>query len=503
MEDLRKKVPFQVFKPLPKQKLFQWLVFCFSKAKFVWYCGGFGSGKSYIGAQTAIRLAMQAPNGRGLIARQTLVDLKATTMKTFWEVCDPRLIRSHNKSEHLITFVNGHEIYYWGLDDIEKLKSLEIGWFWFDEVNEVDENTFNVAKGRLRHKAQPKRCGIITSNSEGKNWTYKQFVKGKGVKAKFRDLYYTIKAPSNENTNLPDDYINVLESYTGDLYDRYVRASFNVFEGQIFPDFNPAIHVIEPFEIPKSWIKVRGFDHGERNPTAVNWGAVSPSGNLYIYREYSVPNEFVDYHAKKVAEVSNNLEDLICPYAEEYEKNVFDPSIRSSRGQSGQKIDVEWKEEMAKYEDNFSVTYGNNNRSAGFARIHKYLRVDPERIHPLTKKKGSPKVFIFSTCPVLGEEFEQYKWKKLSTSSEDDPIEEPRKKNDHVLDAFRYLIMSRPEEELMFVGSLNDKILIDPKVPNVNWQTLRKDDKEVKKMMKNNPEALLLKIFEDDTTRHN
>ncbi len=29
--------------------------------------------------------------------------------------------------------INGHEIYFWGLDDIEKLKSLEIGWFWFDE----------------------------------------------------------------------------------------------------------------------------------------------------------------------------------------------------------------------------------------------------------------------------------------------------------------------------------------------------------------------------------
>jgi phage terminase large subunit len=30
--------------------------------------------------------------------------------------------------------INGHEIYFWGLDDIEKLKSLEIGWFWFDDI---------------------------------------------------------------------------------------------------------------------------------------------------------------------------------------------------------------------------------------------------------------------------------------------------------------------------------------------------------------------------------
>jgi phage terminase large subunit len=38
-----------------------------------------------------------------------------------------RAIANHNKSESLITFKKGHEIYYWGLDDIEKLKSLELG----------------------------------------------------------------------------------------------------------------------------------------------------------------------------------------------------------------------------------------------------------------------------------------------------------------------------------------------------------------------------------------
>jgi len=60
--------------------------------------------------------------------------------------------------------INVCEIYTWGLDDIEKLKSLEIGVFWIDEVNEVDENTFNVLKGRRRKKAHPKRLGMHTSN---------------------------------------------------------------------------------------------------------------------------------------------------------------------------------------------------------------------------------------------------------------------------------------------------------------------------------------------------
>jgi len=271
------------FEPLPKQEIFSYLTLEADYAKFIWYCGGFGSGKTYIGSQIANRLVAQCPMGRGLIARQTAVDLKATTMKTFWEVTDMRSIAKHNKSEHLITYKNGHEVYYWGLDDIEKLKSLEIGWFWIDEVNEVDENTFNVLKGRLRHKLQPKRVGFITSNSEGRNWTYKQFIKGRGVASqKALDKYFVVKAPSNENTYLPEDYLDVLNSYTGDLYKRYVEASFDVFEGQIFPDFRREIHCIKPFAIPEEWMKVRGIDHGERNPTAILWCAISPKGDLYF-----------------------------------------------------------------------------------------------------------------------------------------------------------------------------------------------------------------------------
>ena len=289
------------FVPLPKQEMFSYAVLEHPECKFAWYCGGFGSGKSFIGSHIANRLAVQAPNGRGLIARQTQVDLKATTMKTFWEVTDQRAIASHNKSESLITYKNGHEIYYWGLDDIEKLKSLEIGWFWIDEVNEVCSNTFNVLKGRLRHKAQPKRVGYITSNSEGKNWTYKQFIQGKDI-ATENDLkkYYTFKAPSNENTFLPSDYLDVLNSYTGDLFKRYVEADFNVFEGQIFPDFKSEIHCIEPFAIPKDWKRYEVMDHGERNPTAVLWFAVSPIGEVIFYREYEVAQQDVAHHAKEV-----------------------------------------------------------------------------------------------------------------------------------------------------------------------------------------------------------
>lgn len=427
-----------VFNPLPKQEIFLYSVLDRPDIKFVWYVGGFGSGKTFVGSHTAVRLALRAPNGRGLIARNTLVDLKATTMKTFFEVLDPRLIKKWNKTENLLTLINGHEIYFWGLDDIEKLKSLEIGWFWVDEVNEVDVDKFNILKGRIRNKKQPKRCGFITSNSEGKNWTYKQFVQGKGIrKVEDHAKYLTIKAPSNENTYLPEDYLEVLNSYTGDLYERYVLASWNVFEGQIFPDFQREIHVIKPFAISETWVKVGGLDHGERNPTAFDWCAISPAGDLYFYREYALSGEGVDMHVKNLKEANNG---------DKLAYVVADPSIKSVRGTSGRKVDTEYREEWEKqFGEKMPLRFANNDVNAGIARMHKYLRIDPKRTHPITRKQGAPRIFIFDTCPILADEWENYKWKKIQPTNENDPEEVPRKKDDHNLDGARYIVMSRPD----------------------------------------------------------
>lgn len=476
----------QEFVPLPKQESFLYNVLENPNKKFTWYCGGFGSGKSFIGSHAAIRLALEAPYGRGLIGRNTLVDLKATTMKTFFEVVDRRLIHKFNKSENLVTLYNGHEIYFWGLDDIEKLKSLEIGWFWFDEVDEVQQIAFEVAQGRLRNKQQPRRVGFITSNSEGKNWTYKKFVRGDGVRSAVDlEKYIVIKAPSNENTHLPDDYLDVLNSYTGDLYERYVNASFEVFEGQIFKEFRRDIHVIRPFVIPKGWTRVIGIDHGERNPTAVVWVAISPEKDMYVYREHYESGHYVPYHAQHVMDASEG---------EDIEYGVFDPSMKSTRGASGKKVDKEWKEEVHKYDPEFRLKPGVNSVNAGLARMHRYFTIDPEKIHPITGKPGAPRIFIFDTCPVTADEVETYKWAKISSASENDPDEKVRKKDDHTVDALRYIIMSRPGEESGSVHTKTNSRLLAIK-PNKRDQVLPTavDDEQImENMRKQNPDDFLL-----------
>jgi len=159
--------------------------------------------------------------------------------------------------------------------------------------------------------------------------------------------------------------------------------------------------------------------------------------------------EFVDKHVVNINELNGE---------EQLEYVVIDPSVKSVRGGSGRKVDTEYKEEWEKvFKEKMPMRYANNDVNAGIARVHKYLRLDPEREHIGTKVKGAPRVYIFDTLTNLIEELEGYKWKKIIPTNENDPDEAPRKKDDHLVDPLRYIVMSRPDISQGSVASKVDK----------------------------------------------
>jgi phage terminase large subunit len=111
------------------------------------------------------------PKNLGIISRSTLVDLKNTTQRTFFEMCELLGLEEDvhykfDRHEQRLKFDNGSEIIFTGLDDIAKIKGMEPGRFYIDEVDEVDPEVFKVFQRRLRNKYTDRRIGFITSNSE-------------------------------------------------------------------------------------------------------------------------------------------------------------------------------------------------------------------------------------------------------------------------------------------------------------------------------------------------
>jgi hypothetical protein len=83
---------------------------------------------------------------------------------------------------------------------------------------------------------------------------------------------------------------------------------------------------------------------------------------------------------------------------------------------------------------------------AGINRVNEYIKFNPNRIHPLTGERGSPRFFI-----VIGEneewekEASNYSWQKKKRPDSNEP-DRPLKVKDHAMDDTRYYVMSRPEK---------------------------------------------------------
>ena len=410
--------------------------FVLSPKKFSCFSGGFGNGKTTAGCLKAIALS-QYPNNFGLIGRLTYPELRDTTQRSFFELCPPEYYDKehggeYRRSEEKVRFSNGSEVIFRHLDTVseKELLSLNLGWFYIDQAEEIGERVFLVLQSRLRKNDVPRRYGFVTCNPEPGNWIYQRFKKPFDEGTLSNDYHY-VSATTMENPHLPADYVpTLLESYPEELVKRYIEGQWEVFEGQIYPEFHRESHVIKPFKIPQEWEKIVAIDYGMVNPTCALWAAIDYDGNVFIYDEYYQAG-VVSQHAEAILEKSKG---------QEIKEWFIDPSTASK---TREKEGMPWSV-LEEFEDYGLYPFpANRERLAGINRIKEFLRLDNNRRNPLTNEQPAPRLYIFATCTNLLWEFPQYQWRKMRGAVERNAPEAARDFNDHAMDALRYIIMSR------------------------------------------------------------
>lgn len=191
--------------------------------------GAMGGGKTKWLCEEAKELSMQYPGNRGVMCRWHLQDFKNSTLKILEEAIPLELIANHNLAEHTIKLINGSEIIYMGMSEMEnvsKLKSMEIGWFVVDEASEIPQETFLLFQSRLRRRLFnnefPPFYGLLASNPAD-CWLKDMFVLGQGGKD-----YIFIPSLPRDNPYLPVDYERRLrESYPEDWVQRFLEGSWD------------------------------------------------------------------------------------------------------------------------------------------------------------------------------------------------------------------------------------------------------------------------------------
>lgn len=416
--------------PLPKQKTFMDLANDPKGPQCLGYFGGVGSGKSVVLCGTILSQAV-VYGGEWVISRLYMPELRRTTMKAFLEMVPPELLIEHRvaDAEVRIKSVTGKPatIYFIGLDEPTKLLSLNLSGAGIDEGSEVSEEAFMLLLNRLRNK-QGLRKIYVVGNPRGHNWVYKLLVQKKNLKNP--NNYHMILAPTTENTHLPEGYVqNMLDSYSPERVKRDVYGSFDSFEGQVFSEFDREQHVVRPFKIPTNWERHIRIDHGFRNPAAILFFAVSPDGEVYVYKEI--------YEREKLIRELVELVKKNVGKTDKFQTAKIDPSTKARRGIAGES---DYDEYRRHWPDKLPVLgMAKNDVQVGVDRVKSYFK-----IHPKLKQ---PMLYIFDNCVNLLEEVSTYRYPELRPNEQGNKSEKenPLKVHDHAVDALRYFIVDLPE----------------------------------------------------------
>lgn len=229
--------------------------------------GALGSGKTATLCMEAFLLSTEYPGNVGLIARKSLPELQMTTQKVFFNYVPKPLIVDWNQTKRELWIkTKGTQpslIHFGPLDELDRYKSLELGWFAVDEASEITEEMWLTLCGRLRIKHARLSGMIATNPTTIHHWIYKRFV------AKPTQGYEIFRSKTADNKDhLPPGYIEQLVSnYPEDWRKRYLEGEFGMIqEGDpVFPDFKMDVHV-RPVKFMKGRPIIRCWDFGYHHP---------------------------------------------------------------------------------------------------------------------------------------------------------------------------------------------------------------------------------------------
>ena len=243
--------------------------------------GGSRSGKTFAFCAFIAVRAMSAPNSRHLIARLHNIDVRQAVMMDTWpkmmRACFPQIKYAENKTDQFVTFPNGAEVWFGGLDDkdrVDKILGKEFATIYVNESSQVAYQTILTLLTRLAQvctKTDGRPLALkayYDLNPVGKgHWTYREFIDGvradNGEKLEDPDSRVFAVINPADNPLLSEAYIKILAG----MPERY-RKRFQL--GEYLTEVPGALWPLDVIE------KTRVTERPELTRIVV---AVDPSGS--------------------------------------------------------------------------------------------------------------------------------------------------------------------------------------------------------------------------------
>lgn len=360
------------------------------------YMGGAGSGKSYGATQKVLLKALKYKR-TVLVIRK----IQRTIKHSIWSLMLTHLRNSGyydqcriNRSDFEIELPNGSIFIFKGLDDEEKIKSIDgITDIVIEEATELTEDEFTQLNLRLRALVDFPQIYLMFNPINKKNWVYGYFFcEPKPLNA------LVLKTTYKDNKFLSAEYVSELERLkerNPAYYRIYTLGEFATLDKLVFPTYTTKIISDEEVKGLPRWI---GLDFGYINdPSALVWGNID-----LINKKIYVRGEYVRKGMKN-DEIAETMIDL----AIHKDKSYGDCAERKSIDEIKDKgVNIEPTEK------------GKGSIIHGIQWIQQFELIVDER------------------CFKVIEELDNYTWKKDKKTGE--YINEPVDTFNHTLDAIRY-----------------------------------------------------------------
>jgi len=318
-----------------------------------------------------------------------------------------------NTVDQQYEYTNGSVIGVGGLDKPSKIMSSEWDMIYPQEAIELFEEDWESLTTRLRNGVIPYQQLIGDTNpSAPYHWLKKRCDRGATLM-----LY----SKHEDNPSVTPEYLATLDALTGVRKKRLRDGIWAAAEGMVYEDeWDPAIHLVDRFDIPAEWDRYWSVDFGFRNPFVWQAWAENPDGELFRYAEIYRTGELVEDLAKQINELTAD---------EPRPKSVICDTDAEDRATFEKHAGVRTKAAEKAVTTGIQSVQGRLRRKRNGKPSLYFLRDSLVSIDHSLVDKNLP------YC--TEQEFESYIWdienKKIK--------EEPVKQFDHGMDAMRYLCM--------------------------------------------------------------
>lgn len=398
-----------------------------SKRHEVILSGPYQTGKTYAALNKLHALLCVFPGCNALMVRKTRNSILSSAVVTYTQKVlpflpgDPRCAVQKYGGERpeFFLYPNESKLTVGGLDDADKYLSAEYDYIYVNQAEEIEldswEKLVGRATGRAGNAPWPQVFGDCNPGPPN-HWI------------KNRPQLEVLETRHEDNPSLYDGQdwtplgrrsIEILNGLTGLRYKRGRLGLWVGAEGVVY-EFDSTVHLIQRFEIPEHWQRIRVVDFGYTNPFVCQWWAIDEDGRMYLYREIYMTQRTVRVHAKLIRELSQGerITATISDHDAEDRATLHENGIQTTNARKEVTVGIEKVQERLKVR--------GDGRPRLFVMVDSLVEVDQSL-------KDSYKPYC------TADEFGVYAYPE---GKDGKPVkEEPIKVYDHGMDAMRYAVM--------------------------------------------------------------